>query len=541
MKAEIKTEIEAKIALELQETLKRIDPCSPTLSAENIRCLRSFLVSGSGCDLLATLIIALGCEDSCALLSLHAQDACSATEMVRAIVRCHRVALGDETADLLNALCLFEGTFSLDAAGSVCNGLPDDILDAFMARCLVFRQIEGEEVRYSLHPVVREAMSLQLPPSTRDAARCRFQQWYMNFAAEARPRLLRTPDKSVLKRLDTESANIACVLRSRQVDLSFVVCLWRWWYHRGHYEEGITALKSALVSAEEFDPFRAEALRATGLLLHKFSNAAEAERYLRLAVVRAKQENNLGLMADALNDLGAVSLHSGRHDESLQRHRHALKVASIVADVWAQGSAENGIGLHYLFQGDYDEAYRHLNIAINIYEKSKDVFQFAKILANSAGVLKHRKDYNKAIDALARCCEIFEGFGDRSSYLSALFSLADCELYVGNYSLAQKHFLTVLHLANELGYTSINRLVCANLAIVALRAGDMKRSATLFGASDALHRDCPSPLPVSDSDSQEIEDSRDIVRSNMRTDAWNLAVTSGERLSILRILDMYNK
>ncbi|MGH2628175.1 MAG: hypothetical protein ACRDHY_16170, partial [Anaerolineales bacterium] len=173
--------------------------------------------------------------------------------------------LSDRERTLCRRLAVFPGSFTREAAESICGGILGP-LSHLVTLSLVIRH--GD--RYSLDDAVRAVASAQLHQSGEvDALQHRHQAWFQHLSERATGGGSRSDWlDSLEKELHNFRAAFAWSLERHDLDAAYrlVAALSPLWCARGHLTEGREWLESLRASPEDLPgPVRAESLLRLGL------------------------------------------------------------------------------------------------------------------------------------------------------------------------------------------------------------------------------------------------------------------------------------
>lgn len=218
-----------------------------------------------------------------------------------------------------------------------------------------------------------------------------------------------------------------------------------------------------------------------------------------------------------LNGIGNVYTEQAKYDKALQSYWESLEVVNLYKDTFDLSVAMNNIGIVYYKLVDYENALTYFNKAIDLRRRTARKYDFASILVNAAIANANLHNYEKASilikEAFAFCekecskellmqaaftsgfisyqkddCtqaeklflqsfELSKDIGDERFMLDNISYIADINIQLGNYALAENY----LQLAREtirLAGTSYNREikeVYMQLAIVYEKLQDYRK------------------------------------------------------------------
>ncbi|MFD5406654.1 AfsR/SARP family transcriptional regulator [Streptomyces griseorubiginosus] len=143
--------------------------------------------------------------------------------------------------------------------------------------------------------------------------------------------------------------------------------------HGGRYEEAHSALRRALVAAEEL-------------------GAAEAE-------------------AEALHRLGVLHWNLGRLSEALEFQRETLSKRLPSGDPWQLGRSRNNLGITLLYLGDFEESQEYFDKALTDFQTAADRREYAHVLNNLSDLFLRRGDPLRARQLLENALEVLTDTG----------------------------------------------------------------------------------------------------------------------------------
>ena len=250
--------------------------------------------------------------------------------------------LSEPQRDLFAHLAVFAGGFDAAAAEAVQAHTAAD-LDALARSSLIQSQAgnqSGAATRWAVLEPVRQFAALQLiGQGAWPAAKSRHAAHYLAVAEAAGPNLL-GPEASVwMQRLEADHANLQATLQWAMfvqqpgMVLRIGQGIFRFWYRRGLWREGLTWLEQALAIDDTDTPtntlitritptdapieVRINALRAAGVMAQMLSLFERADRHYLASLALAQQHEDSALIAAASHNLGSLRKDQGRFEEAL--------------------------------------------------------------------------------------------------------------------------------------------------------------------------------------------------------------------------------
>jgi predicted ATPase/DNA-binding SARP family transcriptional activator len=362
---------------------------------------------------------------------------------------------------LLAELSVFRGGFSLDAAGAVHVGDPDEptvleLVARLIDRSLVTRRAQPGPTRYELLETVRlyAAEHLERGEPAADVAR-RHAQYYVGFAETAEPELSAGSQREWLDLVEADRGNIAASLRwavSADGDvvagLRICAALWRFCYLRGYYSEGRRwAAETLAVAADAPAKLRARALLAAGNLAHLQCDYSEAVGRSTEALEAYRAIRADDGVAAALQALGSVARERADYARSRELHEQSLAL-------WRGRDDSEGMA-------------RSLNYLSMLAWLQADV-EGAVVLAHQAA-------------------DRFRSIGDGEGVAWALLNLGAAALYAGRGGQADTLLRESLARSRAVGYREGEAWSRELLGLLAADEGAWERGAQLLRESLRTH------------------------------------------------------
>ncbi len=269
------------------------------------------------------------------LLGDGAWDLPPRQQTLRATIDWSYELLGASGRRLLARLAVFVGGWTLDAAEAVC-GCDLDTFTTLLDNSLVAADRERSDSRYRMLEVVREYALEQLAATTEeDPLRQRHAQYFLALAEQAEAELSGAEQSVWHQRLELEHENLRAALGwlrasgQTELELRLASSLGRFWYVRGHLQEGGRRLEQMLAADREgvAPQLRAKALRTASAFAHVQGDQARArvlaEEGLALYRIRGRPRGDRAIAQQHRRDaLGRRRRRSRRR--RARRERRAL-------------------------------------------------------------------------------------------------------------------------------------------------------------------------------------------------------------------------
>jgi predicted ATPase/TolB-like protein/Tfp pilus assembly protein PilF/predicted Ser/Thr protein kinase len=369
--------------------------------------------------------------------------------------------LDESEKSIFRRLSVFSGSFSVEAAESVCGLMnstnPVDVIDAITSlldKSFLIR-VEGKrnERRFGMLEVVREHAEQELRSAGEEEAAMRdHAEYFVSLGEKAEPFLQAAQTAEWLDRLEEEHDNLRGAMQwSLNNDPSLAVrlaaSLRNFWLLHSHLGEGYRWLKAALERGGE-PP----------------------------AALRFKLMNGLGLAARFRSDF----------ETARKAYADGLAAGKEAGDKQGVALSSRGLGLVAMQQGDAAAARQFFESGLAISRELDDKFGIAISLSFLGDLARTEKDFSRARPLFEESIALFRGLDNKSALSDALNNLGASCLGEGELVLSKKYFAEAANLAFALG----NKITISNsldgFAALALENDDPQRAAQLSGAADAL-------------------------------------------------------
>jgi predicted ATPase/transcriptional regulator with XRE-family HTH domain len=274
---------------------------------------------------------------------------------------------------------------------------------------------------------------------------------YLRLAEEA-AKHLRGPDQALwLERLEVEHANMRAALASslaaQQIDsaVRLGIALWRFWSHRGYYEEGDRWLEQLLCQADHPQQ-QAQLLYGRGMLARRRGDTSLAEESLAASLALFRALDDRRGRASALRGLGFV--YYLRHDFAGARTLldEALALFHQLDDL--EGVAVTLDNLAYA-NSDPDEGRRLYEKSLALRRRSGNLRGITMSLAGLATCAIQQADYVAARPYIQEHLRLNQELGNQSGIALSFYLLGRVALGEGDYSTAGVDFEKALKLCRE--------------------------------------------------------------------------------------------
>jgi predicted ATPase/class 3 adenylate cyclase len=443
---------------------------------------------------------------------------------------------------LFGRLGVFSGGATLEAIEAVCDAREDLPMDALegvssLVDKSLLRQEEGTggELRFVMLETIREHARERLEQSGEaETIRRAHAQYFLELAEEAEPRLTTSEQVRWLNELDDEYGNLRAALswslerREAETALRLGGALWRFWYMRGHTNEGRRWLDEALsLSAKGAESLRARALNGAGHLAWSQGDHERAKALREESLALSRQAEDKRGIADALNGLGFVIRRRGNYEAARNMHEEALTLSKELNDQWRIAHSIDLSGRAAAFQGDYAAARPRLEEALEMFQRVGDQVGIAESTGVMGMVALGQGDYPEARLRLEEARRIMSSLGDRRGIGLMTTALGDAVLNQGDRDAARTLYEEALE--DLKGLHDKWWIAWCLEGMAGVDYNEPARAARLFGAAAALREAIGAPRPPAFRSYHE----RNLtaVRSRLGKEAFKKAWTEGQKMT----------
>ena len=417
-----------------------------------------------------------------------------------------------ETAEkvLFRRLSVFVGGWSLESAEAVVGSSPDedvdlldllDLLSSLLDKSLLRSEqgYEGE-TRFSMLRTIRDYARGRLSQDPDAVALQRRHARYFLELAEGNESQLLGPDQADrLAQLEDEHDNLRAalsfaleddLLKADHVGIRVAGALGRFWYTRGHLEEGSRWLETSL----------------------KLDDSAPLER-------RAK----------SLHMLGVLYAERRLHERSIETLRQGLELHRMVGNPERVAASLNSLGVEAYALADYEQAKELFEESISIRRDLGDESGTTSALSNLGLLAMMKNDFQSAIRLFEEALEIDRRHGNEWGIAVGLSNLSAAVLDIGDVTRAELLVREAVPVLRRIGERdTLAECLERGVAIASARER-WTRAARLAGAAAALREDIGSPLI--ESDRAKLDAYIELSRSALGEHEFDVAAHEGRRLA----------
>jgi tetratricopeptide (TPR) repeat protein len=344
-------------------------------------------------------------------------------QTLRAMIEWSYELLANAEQELFARLAVFHGSWSLDAAETVC--VADlDTLQSLVDKSLVRLR---DEDRFWMLETIREYAAELLEDSGEGAElRRRRADYFLDLAEGAEPELQGGRQGEWLERLDHELPNLRAVLEwsttlgDESLGLRLASALWAWWFKRGHLREGRRWLTEFVDEPTAESTPRAKGLLGLAILATLNGDWPEAERRAEEGLKLSDDLGEPNLGAWARIALGRTVIAAGDHERARALFREAETLGMKEGIAETVTVARFNLGYDSLSSGDYEHARHWFQTALDSLRGDGEGFFAARTLAALGAVALHQGRTAEAIEWLRESLGVSSRTGDRDNMAWAM-------------------------------------------------------------------------------------------------------------------------
>jgi len=530
-------------AAAVAEICTRLDglPLAIELAAARVRLL--------GVDQIAGRL-----EDRFRLLTSGTRTALPRHQTIRALVDWSYELLPAQERKVFSRLGLFAGDSNLAAAETVCGGdgiEPSTVLDLLgrlVDKSLVVAQLPNTrgEVRYRLLETLREyALERLRADDSMAATTRRHALYFLELAERAETRYEAGDEVGALSTLEPEHDNVRAALRQflangeAELAARMAGALGKFWFFRGHLNEGRATLREVLAQAEQVALSRrpnagyAKALHAAALMDQGQGDFASGDKHLTTALAMWRQLDEPLEAAYELFVLGRSELWRGNREAARPLFLESLELARQAGNAAVVGRNQLWLAEAAFDDGDDDAARAWAEQALasaDAVGSRLNASMGLRLLGDVEARQGHVDPARELLEAsLAHAREIGRWFAAwTASHLADL--LVEQHDLAGARALLKEALTTYRDAGDRQG---IARTLegCARLASTMGRAVEAVR---LAGAAAGLRSSIGAPLPPAERTTLERHIS--VARTTLGPRAADVAVSEGQAQSVAQTI-----
>ncbi len=549
----------------IQLFVERAQSINPTfaLTEENAEAVAAICARLDGLPLAIELVAARSkllpprallsrLDKTLGLLKGGSQDMPARHQTMRDTIAWSYDLLDEGERALFARMGAFPGGFTMSAAEAVCNAYGDlqcevvDGLESLLDKSLIKQAgTSHEEARFTMLETIREYALEQLDRlGETESIRLLHAEYYLALTERAEPELRGPQQVSWLDRLEQEHDNLRSALRwtldhgKPEIAARIGGGLWHFWYIRGYLGEGRGWLEEALEKGGDTlpSPIKWLVYHGAGRLATGQSDYGQATALLNEGLTIARTLGDPERTARSLYQLAAVLMYKGDYERSWAIQEETLALYESIGSRWNVAVTIGFMGTLTLYQGDFEQATTLLRTSIAQLRELGEHWYVALELGSLCHAVRRQGDLEQAEAIANESIAIFRELGDKRAMDIALLCLADVARCRGDYSQARSLYREALELLSKMGDRHFIGLNLIGLAFLSLAEGQPGRSATIFGAVEAL-RERAGSVMIPPADQAEYERALATLHSQLDEAPLRSAWNRGRSMPVEQVID----
>jgi predicted ATPase/DNA-binding CsgD family transcriptional regulator len=399
---------------------------------------------------------------------------------------------------LFRRLAIFVGGCTLEAAEQVCmlaGAMTLPLLDgvsSLIDKSLLYQSGQDkDEPRLTMLETIRE-YGLDCLCASGEFASMRHVHatYYLALAEDAEAHMTGSGQLAYLERLQCEYENLRVAWQwfAQQEEWAMALrltgSLWRFWWVRGHANEGRNTLEWLLSGGAEVAlPVRAKALHAAGVVNGMLGNFGLAEALCAESLLLFRELRDERGVAMSLWMLGHVGQMKSDYALAHSMLEEALILFQKVKDTWGVASVLDRLAAVAVDEGCYEQARKLSEESVTLFQQMADTGGKARALWMLGLVLFSLGDLTTARMRLEECLRSSREIGDRRCIVYTLALTGYIAILEGQHAAGRTLLDESLVLAREIGDRRGIVWGLAGQGWVSLMQGDCDAARALFEES----------------------------------------------------------
>jgi predicted ATPase len=477
------------------------------------------LLAAAWAEILTPAEIGAEISRSLDFLETDLQDVPERQRSIRAVFDHSWKLLSEQEREVFQALSVFRGGFTREAAQEVANASLRDLM-ALVHKSLLHRTSKR---RYEVHELLREyaAEKLRQVPAAIEAVRERhcayfsaaFQKWGGYLKGIRQQRALAQMDMEIenarvawdwaieraqVERIDQafdglcpfykwrgfwREVEVVCQMATDRLKMTASggtkrvlakILAWQGLYSELRLDgqllrQSMALLKELELAGQDIRPEKAFVLLRMGDVAHFSNDCEDAKRSYEQSLELYQALSDRWGMARTQGRLGRLALRLGNYDEAKQLHKECLAMRQALGDHRGIALSLMGLGFIALSQGQVEDGEWWAQESIEIFEKIGDRVHIALVLLRIGEALLSFGEYAKGYPRLEESRLIFNDLGLSRLLVWSNLGLGRAMKHLGRYDQAQVQGQLGINISRERGYqeeigASLFLLGCVELA-----------------------------------------------------------------------------
>jgi predicted ATPase/DNA-binding CsgD family transcriptional regulator len=487
------------------------------------------------------------------LLTGGARDLPPRQRTLRSAIEWSYHLLDENERKLFRRIGVFLGGCTWEAVEGVCNADGSigvgtlETVAALVDKSLVHQtEDEGREPRLMMLETIKEYALEQLEESGEaEEIRQRYALYYLDLAERAMPLFNGAEGPQWLSRIEEEHDNMRAALQwakreaedaggglGTELGLRLAIPLGRFWYIRGHLNEGRNWISEmlALPGVDGHKKLQVIALEQIGRIAYALSDYRAARAFFEDGLAICKEIGDRWWMAFSLEGLAEVATEEGDYVTAPPLFEESLAILREFGDTLHVAGILMNLGYVGLRTGDYGAALEPLEESLMLYQQVGNARGAGFALTGLGETALRLGDYERAITNFEESLEIRRGLGDKWGIAISLASLGWVALLQWDHARAVELLINSVNVRNEIGDIGGIAWCFEKLADIAVEQVEPERAVKLLGSAKALRDGIGSVIDPGDE--PEHERTLSNLRAALGGDAFAQAWSEGQGMGI---------
>lgn len=481
------------------------------------------------------------------LLTSGSRDLPSRQRTLRDAIAWSYSLLTESERRLFRVAALFPAGAGIESIASV-SAVPEmDAMEgiASLVDKSLLRSVEGEFPRVVMLETLREFAreeSSRLGESASDLSA--FVAYYASFMTQASEGLKGRDQIQFLKKIEIEQPNLLLAfdagLNAPPASPAWVSAFailsgsHRYWMMRGIFHIGEQLAARGRLALDRYGDkllndeamrLKAETFSLSGSIAWSRGKYIEARDSHQAAYDLFQQLNDVGNMAEALNNLGVNLSILGEYEKAIASHRMGVALCREVGDAWMEMRQLNNMGSCLSTMDQIDEAYEIYRQGLTLSQELDDEFFTSVFLVNLANIDVNLRRYEDARPLVQRAVATAEAMDMIGMQAWARMLMAQLELETGNLNEAIYALREGIFLSDHFYDADTFRLMLWVAISICVETKKFPAAATLYEAFDQNIR--ATRVHLAPMEAEQVERNFKLIRTRLSLERFRTARALG--------------
>lgn len=216
------------------------------------------------------------------------------------------------------------------------------------------------------------------------------------------------------------------------------------YYAKGHFQQAIQYYTQSLEISQLLNDKRAIAnsYNNLGSVYYRQNNFDKALDHLQKCLAIREEIGDRSGIVYSYNNIGNIYYNRIDYDNAEKYYTQCLEISKEIGEQAAIIASHNNLGNVYLAKEEFETAAEHYTDSLHISEKIGEKASIARGYTGLGNVYYNKNEFEKAYEYYKQCYFVREQIGDLSGMAFASIHMAFSGIALGNFDLAEQHFLT---------------------------------------------------------------------------------------------------